>query len=151
VVRQALEGFENLLDDVCIGIWGGVVPAEGAAPKDMGPNLLVRLVNPALLAFSHHAVLPVFTTRDAASKFDGFPSYDGLHLTEVSPNTWLTQEPAFTFGMLGLRAIPRSSAGRGSLFIVIDPSDFGIDLNGKALSLNIAAENTAQEPLGKLF
>lgn len=63
IVQRAVEGFELLLDDICMTCWGGAVPPMGSMPKDRQPNVIVSLVRPALLLFGDHVSGRTFSER----------------------------------------------------------------------------------------
>jgi hypothetical protein len=145
VVGRAIEGFELLLDAVCMTCWGAAVPAMGTMPKDQQPNLIVSLVRPALLLFGDHVLLPVFTSEDAAGRFTGFPTLDGLYLAELTPSTIYVDQPAFTFALPGLKEVVGRQANGGDLILAFDPTR----LHPDRVNIDVAAYE--RFPLAKLL
>lgn len=122
IVKRAVEGFELLLDDVCMTCWGGAVPPMGSIPKEKQPNLIASLVRPSLLGLGKDVILPVFTAREIATRFNGFPSLDGLYLDELLPSTLYLGEPAFTFALPGLNEVLGGQPSGGDLVLAFDPT-----------------------------
>jgi hypothetical protein len=145
VVRKAVEGFEQLLDDLCMTCWGGTVGSMGKIPKDEQPNMVVSLVRPTLLLFGNHVVLPVFTSPEAAGKFNGFPTLDGLYLDELSPSAMYVGEPAFTFALPGLKDVLQGEPTGGDLILAFNPTRLDAD------RMNIDVAAFERVPLAKIL
>lgn len=128
VVDRAMRGFESMLDEVCLKIWGGVVPPPGSAPKDEHPNVIVSFATPALLVGDDgNIILPIFTSEASAREFKGIPSHDGLDLVDVEPNNLVNDDDVFTFVFPGLHEqFAETKLSEAAEFvIVVDPTHPG--------------------------
>jgi hypothetical protein len=135
VVERAVHGFEDLLDDVCINIWGETVPAEGTLPKEHQPNVMVLMVRPVMLGFGNHVILPVFTSEVHARALDVLAKNPDLELVSLNPTTLIVDKPAFAFSMHGSAGI-HFAGQTGDLAFVLDP----IAVDAKTLSITARAE-----------
>lgn len=143
VITRAIEGFEQLLDDVCMACWGGTIPSEGTFPEDKYPNMIVSLIRPALLKFGEDLLLPVFTSSAAASEFKGFPSDANLYLTELTPSSLVVGEPAFSLGLPGLKTSPELPSG--DFILVIDPTTLDM------ATMNMVVKGCQRMPLNQFL
>lgn len=136
VVNRAVSGFEELLDDVCMNIWGGIVPAEGTIPREQQPNVFVLMLQPALLRFGDNAILPIFTSETYARALDVFANNPNLELVVLTPTTFIVDKPAFAFFVRGTADDPNVAGPTGDFAIVLDP----IALDASRLSITARAE-----------
>jgi hypothetical protein len=124
VVRDAVRGFDDLIDDVAMNSWGGAVPAAGEMPREKTANIIVSYARPALLLLGDDVLVPVFTSRALAEKFSGYPlnrRSRELDLIEIHPTAMIRQEPAFTFGIPGLGEALADHPRTGDLVVLVDP------------------------------
>jgi hypothetical protein len=125
IVDRAVRGFDELLDDVCMHTWGGLVPPEGTMPKEQRLNIFVSVVRPMLLSLGGQVVLPIFTSETCAHTLDVFARNPGVELVSLTSTALVVGTPAFIFSMLGATEDPDLAGLGGDLMIVLDPIEFG--------------------------
>lgn len=144
VVDEAVAGFHDTIDLICMSCWGGVIPQPGTAPKEHHPDIMVSLVRPVLLVVGNHLLLAVFTDPSEAAKFNVTISPNEHHLQEVLPTTMVVGQPAFTIGLPGIDEVTAAGGITGDLIIALNPCQFD------ARKMSMETMGTYRHPLSEV-
>lgn len=132
VAATIRDGMDSLIDELTTKAWA--IPNEelGSIPMDQQPNVLVRLVKPALLEAGPYVVVPVFTTRERGLAFKLFAEKENLELVDAPVSSAVIAQPAVTFSLSGIENAELVS-GATWIDVIVDPGlgTAGI-LNGSA-------------------
>jgi hypothetical protein len=120
VVKVSLDGTRDLLDAVCLGVWGGRPVHAGTMPPEEHPTILVGCPRPAPFRGRGKVLLPVFTSEQAAHEFPGYPSRGNLALASLPLFTTHFPGPAFGICIAGLEGPVMSG---DELWVVVDPTN----------------------------
>lgn len=118
VVQDAVDGMRAFIDVVAMDVWEGKLPTPGTIPVKEQPNVLVAFPRPAPFLGAGTIYLPVFSSRENAEKFRGYPDRSVLQLATLPLVMSLFPEPAFGLSVAGLE--PHVTTGT-TLTVLIDP------------------------------
>lgn len=100
VMRDAHDGLDEVLRELCEGPWATPEPTPGRVPRAEHPNIFVKLTTPALYVVHNRVLIPFFTTEEAARAFG--PPGNGVELLAVPVVTSVVGRNAVTFTLNGL-------------------------------------------------
>ncbi|MBK6513552.1 MAG: hypothetical protein IPG04_05335 [Polyangiaceae bacterium] len=114
VVERCMEGLRQLIDSICIDLWGWQNPKPGTEAQP--PNILVRVPSPLLYPDKSGTLyLPFFTTVEGAEMFRRV-NYDFRAELERLPRAG-SQPASFMFSIGRLERLPRRCVVR----LIVDP------------------------------
>jgi len=120
VSREVRTGLDDLLRELCEADWATPTLAQGKAPREEHPNIVVLLPKPAVLTTNHAWFIPLFSTRELGERCEPFCKNEALELAKLAPSSLLTGEPTFAFHLNGFEKekVPRNIT---EIRCVLDP------------------------------